>query len=53
MLRALVKLVVDMDIVAIAEGIECQEEADACAKVGFEFVQGYHFGRPSPAVVFL
>jgi EAL domain-containing protein (putative c-di-GMP-specific phosphodiesterase class I) len=49
MLRTLVGLVLDMEIVAIAEGVETRAEADVCRDLGFEYAQGYLFGRPAPA----
>ncbi|WP_145298892.1 EAL domain-containing protein [Crateriforma conspicua] len=49
MLQSLVTMVQDLDIRALAEGIETPEEAQACREIGFELAQGYHFGRPSPA----
>jgi EAL domain-containing protein (putative c-di-GMP-specific phosphodiesterase class I) len=44
----LVALVRDLNIVPLAEGVENQDEATACLKVGFELGQGYFFGRPAP-----
>ncbi len=38
----------DLGIKTLAEGIECQEECDTCEELGFEFAQGYFFGRPVP-----
>jgi len=32
----------------VAEGVETQKEAEACARAGFSFAQGYHFARPGP-----
>ncbi len=52
LVETLSSLVTNMGIATIAEGIECQEEAEACFKVGFEYAQGYFFGRPSPVTVF-
>ncbi len=53
MVRTLVKLVVDMGITTLAEGIECEEEAQACLEMGFEYAQGYHLGHPAPVETFL
>lgn len=47
--RTLVRLVHDMDIVPIAEGVECEKEAAACRDLGFVYGQGYFIGRPRPA----
>lgn len=52
MVETLSSLVTNMGIATVAEGIECQEEADACRELGFEYAQGYFFGRPSPVTVF-
>ncbi len=52
MVATLVNMVTNMGIETIAEGIECQEEADACREIGFVYAQGYHFGRPSPVAIF-
>ena len=52
LVEALASLVMKVGIATIAEGIECQEEADACSRIGFQYAQGYHFGRPSPAAYF-
>lgn len=35
-------------IVPIAEGIESRVEAEACARAGFEYAQGYYFSLPAP-----
>ena len=37
----------------IAEGVEDQEEADACVRAGFSHGQGYHYARPAPFEKFL
>ncbi len=47
-LATLVRLVRDLGINALAEGIELAEEAAACRQLGFELAQGFHFGRPAP-----
>ena len=52
MVETLTKMVTHMGIETIAEGIECEEEAEACREIGFGYAQGYHFGRPAPASVF-
>ena len=52
LLRALVSMAADLGIRCIAEGIERQEEADACAELGFELGQGFLFGAPAPPAGF-
>ncbi|MCC9644427.1 EAL domain-containing protein [Rhodopirellula sp. JC740] len=49
MLRSLVSMVQDLDISALAEGIETIEEAEACQEIGFDLAQGFYYGRPAPA----
>jgi EAL domain-containing protein (putative c-di-GMP-specific phosphodiesterase class I) len=49
MMETLVQMVRDLDIRALAEGIETAEEAEACQHLGFDFAQGFFYGRPSPA----
>ncbi|MGB7344998.1 MAG: EAL domain-containing protein [Pirellulaceae bacterium] len=49
MIRTLVQMVRDLDVKALAEGVETAEEANACLEIGFDLAQGYYFGRPSPA----
>ena len=48
LVKTLVSMVRDFHISALAEGIECQEELEVCKEIGFEFAQGYLFGRPTP-----
>lgn len=48
MLKMLVQIVTEAGVTALAEGIECQQEADVCIDLGFKLAQGYHFGRPAP-----
>lgn len=46
MLKTLVHMAIDLDIIAVAEGIEKQAEADLCKDLGFEYGQGFLFGYP-------
>ena len=48
MVGTLVRMVRDLGIAALAEGIECQDGAMACIDLGFDYAQGYFFGKPSP-----
>ncbi|MBI5558827.1 MAG: EAL domain-containing protein [Deltaproteobacteria bacterium] len=45
---ALVKMAREAGIAALAEGVESREEADVCKQLGFDFAQGFFFGRPAP-----
>jgi EAL domain-containing protein (putative c-di-GMP-specific phosphodiesterase class I) len=47
--QTLVRIVRELGIQAIAEGVECHACALACQEVGFGLGQGNYFGRPSPA----
>jgi EAL domain-containing protein (putative c-di-GMP-specific phosphodiesterase class I) len=49
MVRDLVKLVLDLGSVPLAEGIELDEEAELCRGMGFRLIQGYLTGKPVPA----
>jgi len=46
MVRELVRLVLDLGSVPLAEGIETEAEAALCRDMGFQLVQGYLTGRP-------
>ena len=46
--RDLVKLVLDLGSVPLAEGVELEAEAAVCREMGFQLVQGYLTGRPLP-----
>ena len=47
MLSNLVQMVQELGIAALAEGIELEEEHEVCMELGFEFAQGYLYGRPA------
>jgi EAL domain-containing protein (putative c-di-GMP-specific phosphodiesterase class I) len=47
-LRTLVYIARELGIKTVAEGVELREEMEICARLGFDHVQGYHFGRPAP-----
>lgn len=46
--KALVNMVHDLDVIALAEGVETEVQADICRDLGFDLAQGYLFGRPQP-----
>ncbi|PIE19243.1 MAG: hypothetical protein CSA66_02630 [Proteobacteria bacterium] len=48
MIAALNQLAEQMGILTIAEYVESQEIADRLQTLGVNYVQGYHFGRPTP-----
>jgi len=47
LLQCLVDAVRALSVKPLAEGVETQDEADACREIGFELGQGYLFGRPA------
>ena len=47
LLSALLRMVHDLGIVSIAEGIETAQTADICRDLGFQLLQGYYFGVPA------
>jgi EAL domain-containing protein (putative c-di-GMP-specific phosphodiesterase class I) len=49
MVRSLVRIVRELNVIPLAEGVETRDEAVACVELGFELAQGYFFGRPSPS----
>ena len=48
MVSTFVKAAQDLGIATIAEGIECSNEAEKCQQFGFNFAQGFFYGRPLP-----
>lgn len=50
---SLIRMVRDLGIVPLAEGVETVEEADVCLECGFELAQGFLFGRAEPASTWL
>ena len=50
LLATLVKMVRDLGIHSVAEGVETPAEADACRQMGFDLGQGFFYGRPAPPI---
>jgi diguanylate cyclase (GGDEF)-like protein len=46
---AILQLIDSLHMVAVAEGVETKEQAEALRALGCRFVQGYYFSRPVPA----
>lgn len=46
MLRSLIDTAHDAGIATLAEGVETQDEANACQNFGFQLAQGYYYGYP-------
>lgn len=47
MLASLVQMVRELGIAALAEGVETGEEHEICQQMGFQYAQGFYFGRPA------
>jgi diguanylate cyclase (GGDEF)-like protein len=48
-LRNIATLASSLELLAVAEGIETPDQADAVAEMGYPLAQGYLFGAPVPA----
>jgi len=46
LLASLAKMALDLEIDLIAEGVETEEEAAVCRRMGFAYGQGYLYSRP-------
>jgi EAL domain-containing protein (putative c-di-GMP-specific phosphodiesterase class I) len=46
-IRAMVNLCRELDIVVVSEGIETQEEKNALIDIGCDLLQGFHLAKPS------
>ena len=51
MLASLVRMVRELNITTLAEGVECIGEHDVVAEMGFDLGQGFLYGRPAPLTV--
>jgi EAL domain-containing protein (putative c-di-GMP-specific phosphodiesterase class I) len=52
MLASLVNIVGDLGIASLAEGVETAAEHETCLQMGFNFGQGFHYGKPALASAF-
>lgn len=52
MLASLVRIVNDLGIASLAEGVETQGEHETCTGMGFKFAQGFYYGKPALASAF-
>jgi EAL domain-containing protein (putative c-di-GMP-specific phosphodiesterase class I) len=48
-IHSLLRIVRDLEVIPLAEGVETVDEASVCFELGFELAQGYLFGRPEAA----
>jgi EAL domain-containing protein (putative c-di-GMP-specific phosphodiesterase class I) len=49
MLASLVNIVNDLGIASLAEGVETEAEHEACRQMGFQYGQGFHYGKAALA----
>ena len=47
-LKSIVDLAHELDMVTLCEGVETREQFDFLASIGCDRAQGYHFGKPEP-----
>ncbi|MDJ0958427.1 MAG: EAL domain-containing protein [Arenicellales bacterium] len=51
MVSMLLTLARRMNISTLAEGVDRKEEVEVCKELGFDYLQGYHFGRPVRSIL--
>ena len=49
LVESLAKMVQEIGVACLAEGVEDKEEQEICGQMGFALAQGYLFGKPAPA----
>ena len=52
-MNAAVRMIHDMGLTIVSEGVETAEEGRAIADLGIEYIQGFYFSRPLPEDEFL
>lgn len=53
MIANLVQMASNLGIATLAEGIETEEEHETCVQLGFDYAQGFFYGRPALPATFL
>jgi EAL domain-containing protein (putative c-di-GMP-specific phosphodiesterase class I) len=53
MLENLVRLVNELGVIPLAEGVECAEEGTLCGELGFALAQGFYYGMPAPVAAYM
>lgn len=48
LIQSFLEIVKTFGVITLAEGVEDAGDAAACQEIGFDFAQGYFFGRPAP-----
>ncbi len=49
--KMLVKMSKDMGISTLAEGLDRAEEVEVCQEMGFDYIQGFYYGKPQAVIV--
>lgn len=52
-MSTIVKMVHDMRLKIVAEGVETEEELKELERIGIEFIQGFYFSKPIPEQEFI
>ena len=52
-MNAAVRMIHDMGLTIVSEGVETAEECETIAGLGIEYIQGFYFSRPLPEKEFL
>ena len=52
-MSSIVKMVHDMRLKIVAEGVETEEELKELERIGIEFIQGFYFSKPIPEQEFI
>ena len=52
-MNTIVKMVHDMKLKIVAEGVETEEELRELERIGIEYIQGFYFSKPLPEQEFI
>ena len=52
-LNATMRMVHDMGLKVVSEGVETKEQLDMLVELGIDYIQGYYFSKPLPADEFM
>ena len=52
-MNSVVNMIRNMNLRIVAEGIEKEEQLNAMAEIGVDYIQGYYFSKPIPLAEFL
>lgn len=52
-MEAATRMILDMDLKIVAEGVETEEQLEGMKHLGVQYIQGYYFSRPLPEREFM